>query len=290
MNRKVKAMSDTTITRSSSLHRAELSDDELRVSASSVFATQAMPGVSSRYAFVPTAQIVSRLRESGWAPVSAQQQRIKLEERRGFQKHLIRFQRRDAVAVKDEYTAELCLLNSHDRSSAYQLHAGLYRFTCANGLMMSDSALERISIRHAGFTPEEVIEASFRILDNIPAITARVEAFRSRQLTYAESRAFASAALRLRYDNVQTAPIGPHKLLETRRSEDTGDDLWHAFNRVQENLLRGGLKDESRRRQDGRRFARTRAITGLDRNVNLNKALWNLAQRVADGEELTITE
>jgi len=34
------------------------------------------------------------------------------------------------------------------------------------------NAFERVSIRHAGFTPDEVIEASFRILDQVPAITA----------------------------------------------------------------------------------------------------------------------
>src|SRR5437762_5350 len=37
-------------------------------------------------------------------------------------------------------------------------------------------------------------------------------------------------------------------------------------------------------RADGKRFARTRAITGLDHNVRLNKELWNLAQRLANGE------
>src|SRR5881394_4068874 len=46
--------------------RAELPDDQLRALAPSVFAAQAMPGVSSRYAFVPTAQLVSRLRDAGW--------------------------------------------------------------------------------------------------------------------------------------------------------------------------------------------------------------------------------
>src|SRR5438093_3914719 len=150
-----------------SIHeRVELPDEQLRVLAPSIFAAQAMPSVSSRYAFVPTAQLVSRLREAGWAPVAAVEQRIKLEERRGFQKHLIRFQRREVVPVKGEYTPELCLTNSHDRSSTYQLHAGLYRFICANGMLVSDgSAFEMVSIRHAGFTPDEVIEASFRILD-----------------------------------------------------------------------------------------------------------------------------
>src|SRR6266487_572971 len=275
-----------------SIHeRVELPDEQLRVLAPSIFAAQAMPSVSSRYAFVPTSQLVSRLRDAGWAPVSAVQQRVKLDERRGFQKHLIRFQRRDVVPVKGEYTPELCLINSHDRSSAYQLHAGLYRFICANGMFVGDgNAFERVSIRHAGFKPDEVIEASFRILDQVPAITAGVEVFRARQLTGHESRAFATAALQLRYEDAQKAPVGPEKVLEARRYEDAGEDLWHVFNRLQENLLRGGLKDETRCRADGKRFARTRAITGLDRNVRLNKELWTLAQRLANGEALSFAE
>src|SRR5947207_7675404 len=226
------AQNDTPI----SIHeRVELPDEQLRLLAPSVFAAQAMAGVSARYAFVPTAHLVGRLRDAGWAPVSAVQQRVKLDERRGFQKHLIRFQRRDVVPVKGEYTPELCLINSHDRSSAFQLHAGLYRFICANGLFVADgSAFENVSIRHAGFTADEVIEASFRILDQVPAITARVEAFRARQLTGAESREFATAALRLRCEDAQKAPIGTEKLLEARCYEDACDDLWHVFNRLQE--------------------------------------------------------
>src|SRR5688572_9639812 len=46
--------------------RTGLSDDRLRSLAPSVFAGSPLPGVSERYAFVPTAQIVSRLREAGW--------------------------------------------------------------------------------------------------------------------------------------------------------------------------------------------------------------------------------
>ena len=119
--------------------------------------------------------------------MSAVEQRIKIEDRRSFQKPLLRFRRRDVVPVKGEYTPELCLINSHDRSSAYQLHAGLYRFICANGMFVADgSAFERVSIRHAGFTPDEVIDASFRILDQVPAITASVEAFKA-MTNHAES-------------------------------------------------------------------------------------------------------
>ena len=258
--------------------RRELSDDELRRNAPSIFAGQAMEGVSHRYAFLPTSQVVAQMREAGWAPVQAEEQRVRLEGRAGFQKHLIRFQRRDLIAVKGEFAAEICLVNSHDRSSAYQLHAGLFRFVCANGMMIADSTFERVSIRHSGFTPEQVIDASFQVLNRVPEITAHVEGFRARRLTPAESKAFAESALLLRYDDLQAAPIAPEKLLKSRRMEDAGDDLWRTLNRVQENLIRGGLKDYSRRKQDGTRFARTRAVAGLDENIRLNKSLWHLAE------------
>src|SRR5438094_10034111 len=90
------AQNDTPI----SIHeRVELPDEQLRALAPSVFAAQAMPGVSSRYAFVPTAQLVGRLRDAGWAPVSAVEQKVKLDERRGFPKQFIRFEPRDADSV-----------------------------------------------------------------------------------------------------------------------------------------------------------------------------------------------
>lgn len=279
-----------TTRNTSFIHRTELADDQIRAVAPSVFAVGPQADVSERYAFVPTAQVVSRLREAGWSPVEASQQLVRLDDRRGFQKHMLRFQRRDVQAVVGEYTPDLVLVNSHDRSGAYQLQAGLFRFVCGNGMIVSDTTFERVSIRHSGFTPDEVIDASFKLLDGIPAITARVDAFKERQLDSTEMSTFAEAALRLRFADTDKAPINPHKLLDCRRSEDAGNDLWHIFNRVQEHLIRGGQRDSSRRREDGHRFPRTRAISGLDQNIRLNRELWNLAERVANHEAIVLAE
>ena len=41
-----------------------------------------MLGVSPRYTFVPTARIVSGLKEMGWVPVAVEEQRIRTETRR----------------------------------------------------------------------------------------------------------------------------------------------------------------------------------------------------------------
>ena len=222
--------------------------------------------------------------------MTAIEQRVRLDERRGFQKHLLRFQRADVVPARGEYTPELVLVNSHDRSSAYQLHAGLFRFVCGNGMIVADTTFERVTIRHSGFTPEEVTDASFRILDQVPTITANVEKFRSRILTTEEATAFARTALAIRFEDEAAWPITPVKLLESRRREDRGDDLWHTFNRVQENLLQGGQREFGRFLANRRRVPRTRAVTGLDQNVRINKQLWELARRLADGETLTLAE
>jgi hypothetical protein len=156
-------------------HQIELTDEGLLKAAPSIFARQPMAGVSGKYTFLPTTRIVEEMRANGWAAVDAQEQRVRLEDRRGFQKHLIRFQHRDIVAKVGEYAPEIALLNSHDRSSAYQIHVALFRFVCGNGLMVSDSAFSHVSIRHSGYETAEVLKASREMLTKIPELTGKVE-------------------------------------------------------------------------------------------------------------------
>jgi hypothetical protein len=264
-----------------------LDDEQLRAVAPSVFASQAWNGVSEKYSFLPTSAVVSRMRENNWLPVWADEQLVRLDSRRGFQKHIIRFQRADQIGRATEYRPEVCLVNSHDRSSAYQLHAGIFRLICGNGLIIADATFEHISLRHVGFNPDQVIEAGFRVLENVPQLTENVESFRARRLTPSEQKAFAESALLLKYDELEKAPISGEKLLESRRYDDEGNDLWKTFNRVQENLIRGGLKEWSRRKENGKRHPRTRAVAGIDENVRLNKALWHLAEALKNGVSTT---
>src|ERR1700751_541385 len=101
-----------------------ISDDELRRFAPSVFASQPIGGVSERYRFLPTSSILNGMRENGWVPVRAQEQSIRTEERGGFQKHVVRFARAEHLLSweKNQVPPEVVLVNSHDKSSAYQLH------------------------------------------------------------------------------------------------------------------------------------------------------------------------
>lgn len=265
-----------------------LSNETLHRQAPSIFAPGPISGVSPRYAFVPTARIVEGLREHDWVPVAVEEQRIRNEARRGFQKHLIRFRRAEQMETLDEWNVELVLLNSHDAGCAYQIHAGIYRRICSNGLVLSQDSFEAIRFRHAGLLAEEVVQASFRLLDYLPKVGALVERFRARALDARESLALAGHALVLRYASLDAAPIDPETLLKARRPEDEGTDLWRTTNRVQENLIHGGVSDFHRDRRG--RLRSVRALRGIDSKVTLNKGLWSFAERLANGEPLPSPE
>ena len=261
-----------------------LEEETLRTQAPSIYAEGPMLGVSDRYTFVPTARIVSGLRDLNWVPVGVEEQRIRTEARRGFQKHLIRFRRAEQMETLDEWNVELVLLNSHDAGCAYQIHAGIYRRICSNGLVISESGFEAIRFRHAGLKADEVVQSSLRLLEFMPRIGELVQRFRERTLDEAESLALASHALRLRYASLEEAPVEPATLLQSRRPEDEGSDLWRVTNRVQEQIIRGGVSDWRRDRRG--KLRSVRGLRGIDSKVSVNKKLWDVAERMLDGQLL----
>jgi len=70
-------------------------------------------------------------------------------------------------------------------------------------------------------------------------------------------------------------------MLRVRRSEDRDDSLWTSFTRIQENVIRGGLHGIARTEEGRRRNVTTREIKGIDQNLKLNQALWQLTERMA---------
>jgi hypothetical protein len=272
----------------SNFKASALDESALRRQAPSVFASGPMQGLSGRYTFVPTARILEDLQTHDWVPVEVEEQRIRSESRRGFQKHLIRLRQAAQMTVLDEWNVELVLINSHDAGCAYQLHAGIYRRICSNGLVLSEASFQAIRFRHAGLESEQVVQASQRLIEFMPRVGQLVHRFSNRMLDPAEARSLAEHALLLRYPSLDAAPVAPDTLLQVRRPEDEGADLWHAMNRVQESLVHGGVADHRRDRRGSLRSVR--ALRGIDSKVALNKGLWALAEQIADGQTLPPTE
>ena len=237
----------------------------------SVHATRAATTTSARYGFIPTSDVIAQLERAGFIPVRVQQARVRLEERQGFQKHVLRFRHRDHAARVGDSIPEIVIINSHDGSSAYKIMAGVYRLVCANGLIVGSSFAE-VSVRHTKNAADDIVDASFRVVNALPAIQDGIQTMRDTRLEDGERQAFATAALTLRYPDA--APIKPAQILAPRRSADDRSDLWTTLNVVQESLIKGG-----QRRQDATRH-RTRKISGVSEDVRINRAFWTLAEEM----------
>ena len=153
---------------------------------------------------------------------------------------------------------------------------GLFRAVCTNGLIVSVGAFPAYCVAHRGDVVDQVVTAALEASERFEALASRVERMELRRLDRGEQIGFAGKALALRFPELDKAGIQPSRLLECRRVDDTSDNLWTVFNRVQENLLGGGLI----RRTETGRLSRTRRITSIREDVRLNSRLWDLAEEV----------
>ncbi|MBR8238363.1 DUF945 domain-containing protein [Burkholderia sp. AU42008] len=252
---------------------APLSDDQIRRVAPSIFADGKHESRSERYTYIPTIDVLRGLRNEGFQPFMICQTRVRDSSKREFTKHMLRL--RHADQITGEEADEIVLLNSHDGTSSYQMLAGTFRFVCQNGMVAGENIAD-IRVPHKGNVVQNVINGAFDVLDGFELIREQKDGMRSVTLDRDEQQAFARSALALRYDPTDAeapAPVSESQLLAPRRFEDRHDDLWTVFNRVQENLTKGGLRGRSR---SGRAMS-TRPITGIDQSVKPNRALWMLA-------------
>lgn len=264
---------------------AFLSDDQLQRVAPSIFADAPHASRSSRYAYIPTARVIDGLRGEGFQPVKVQVARVRDAGRKGFEKHLIRFRHVDTLAKLDEVHPEIVLVNSHDGSTSYKLMAGMFRLVCANGLVIADGHVDEVCIKHTGSNiVGDVIEGSYRVLKQAALGVESAGAWANIQLAEPEQMALAIGAHHARFADANgdvNTPIQPAQLLRARRGSDQRSDLWTVFNRVQENVIRGGLHGLAVDADGRRRRVSTREVKGIDGNVNLNRAMWKMAQHLA---------
>jgi hypothetical protein len=263
-----------------------LTNDQLMRAAPSIFATEAHESRSARFAPVATVQVLEGLRREGFDVFSAMQAKTRDESRKDFTKHLVRLRHR-GITNDAGQAFEIVLLNANDGTAAYQMLPGFFRMVCANGLIAGDS-FEGVKVRHSGNAVGEVIEGAYRVLEDAPKVADQVDAFRSLTLHRDERMAFAEAAHVLRFpdhyaegDDRRETPITADRLLMPRRTADTAPDLWTTFNAVQENVIRGGISAMGRNANNQRRRTTMREVNGIDQNRALNRALWTLAERMA---------
>lgn len=264
--------------------------------APSIASEHPHPLVSDRYSFIRTIDMIPHLVETGWHPVRAREHAARSPGRIGYQKHEVSFRRESDFGEKvrrhfrnkaSEHVVvkrkdgleffELRITNSHDRSAAWEFMIGIFVQLCSNGLVVSDATFRVEKLRHINLTPEMVRANALRAADHAGHVSDLMDRMKSLELREVRRLDFAERAIIAKYGNRDICPVTPDQVLIPRREEDVGNSLWRTYNVIQENIIQG-LQAANRRDQFGRAFSQTNPVRALDRDIDLNKQLWEMAE------------
>lgn len=256
--------------------KSPIDNSTLAAHIPSAYATQAWQGVSNRYAFLPTAEVIHALQANGLACLSAKQSGTRKEGKEGYTKHSLRFRVVNSIyntPILGEVFPEVILTNSHDRGSSFIVEMGLYRTVCSNGLVVAIGSLSSFRVRHVSSTIDGVLESVQQVINQFPLVEETVRALKAKTLTITEAEKYSELALGLRYD-MGKAPFSATRLLSLRRTEDAGYNLWSVYNVIQENLTGQTIRRN-------RAEHSSRAIRSIDSDLGINRGLWALTQSFA---------
>ena len=265
-----------------------LTEDELFKVAPSVFATTAHESRSDRFSVIATIDVLRALAREGFGVVGAKQAVTRVPGKADFTKHLLRIRKLDADASYSvgDTVCEMLLKNANDGTCKYNLMAALFRIRCLNSLVAQMGELENVTVKHSGDVAGQVIEGTYRVIGEAQKALAAPSEWSQLNLSRDEATAFAEAAHVVRFGDPEEGGAAPAinagQLLTVRRPGDAAPDLWSTFNVVQENVIRGGLHGVRRDANNRRRRMTTRAVNGIDQDIRLNRALWQLVERMAE--------
>lgn len=255
---------------------------------------------SSRYTFIPTTRVIDIMATQNWFPTKVTERKVRKVEKIGFQTHVVRFrqpQQNQAIVVGD-IVPEVVLKNSHDGLSSFWFMAGLFRFICSNGAVVSDSTFESYKVKHIGFQDQNVIDAVYSVISSTPRIMDRVNEFKQIALNTDEQKAYAESALIAKYGEEELKfqndinKFNYDNLVAPTRSADrigsNGENtLWNTFNILQEKLVekggRFGVKINPNMQYARIRTAsaKVRGVKSVSENIRINQSLWALTEKMA---------
>lgn len=249
--------------------------DSLRKNVPSIFARNPHPKMSERYTFLSTADLLEPLIEKEHWTITSASQRIARRRDPRFTRHMVRVRPPNSKPMLGGIHPEVLLTNSHDGQSQFLAYAGLYRLVCSNGLVISTLQFAGIKVKHIGDV-EEALDRLRLGIHSASQSVGDVERMSKKKLKPAAQYQFARKAAELVYDDID---FDTKVLLEARRDEDAGDNVWSVYNRVQENITRGGIRIQHQ--AGSQRAATLRGVSHIGRSIDFNLNLWQLAVKAA---------
>jgi len=260
-----------------------LSIEQVRQAAPTAFVESPAPTTSQRYSFIPTFRIIEDMERLGWFVREAKgmKSRGKNPIRTQYGAHMVRFFNPDITIMGEngvEAYPEILIKNNSMGVGKLQVEVGVIRMACSNGLIVKDQDFGSFNMRHRMYTFEDIQNLVNSVVERLPIAVEKINRFSQIEMTPAQMREFATKALQTRLSSDrQVTDSEVDGILASRRPADEGNTLWKVFNRVQENLVRGGVSVVNRKGK----LKRMKAITNFAQDMKLNGELWEVANAYA---------
>jgi len=231
-----------------------------------------------RYKFTPTTEVINHMNDLGFVLTDAKQSKTNLELRQNYGTHIVSFQHPELSIKGSDGTLEakptVVLVNSHDGVAPIKFEMGLFRLVCSNGLMIKDQDFGGFRERHTKMDFSAVRDLISEKIQGMQSVVNKISKWNGIDMTAGQRASFAIEALAMRLNSDrQPDDYEINAILSSRRKEDDSNSLWHVFNRVQENLIKGGYQMNNRT---------ARPITNPIQDMVLNQGLWQIADAYAN--------
>lgn len=250
--------------------------------------------LASTYGFASTADIISEFATHGWLPSDQAVAKVRVTDRLGFQRHLVRFRNPQfpvipGLAESNASVPELCVLNSHDGTTRLRILFGAFRIACLNGLIAGTS-LREVSVVHSGNIIQRLDDGIEHMVTGIPEMIQQVQDLQNAQFNAASRQEFVTKLVDARLSHVKPLSVDYDSALKAARAQDFNDDAFTVFNRVQEKLVRGGIHYTYEKKvldEEGNVLSSkvangtTRKLTSIPQSVKLNRMAYDLAIQLA---------
>ena len=263
-----------------------LTKEQLRNSTPVIFSkAPTNPGVSEKYLFVNSETIIDDLAKLNWFPVTSAQRKVTKTEGTVYSKHLISFQNPDIqITSKDGDNAfpRIIMTNSHDGLQSFRFSVGIFRLVCSNGLVIADEQFSDFRINHKGYTFDELRDVISQAVKDLPNRVEVLNKMRNKILTNEQKEKLALDAMLVRAgitpDSSKANEFSYDKetlqnILEPKRKEDVGDNLWLVLNVIQEKIMHGDFHAALA----GAKIRKVRPIKSFEKSLEVNKDLFKLA-------------
>ena len=216
---------------------------------------------TAKYGKISSHRVTDALSKFGYALNAVSQSRKYKPGRSEYTKHVMVYTNVNDGGDADKY--RILVFNSHNGTCGLTFKFGLFRAVCANGLVVGNSVMEPMRIRHTVGNADKLETYITDFISRITVVLNSINKLKSVYMTTCDIINFAAEAAKLR----GTRAVDLQRLTSPTRYADDVPTVWNVMNIVQECMVRGG--------------AGYRPLRGEQSMARVSAELWDIAAKYA---------